>query len=214
MFFQDRNDAGRILAGAVPEALEGEKEAWSVFGIARGGVIVAQHLAERFGIPLWSMCVEDFASEEGTLVVSSFGSGTLFRRGVNALEGILIPSGEVEDLLHSFGGGEDFLAELKRRDALYNDNLAVSVSGSVVLCDDGLVSGRSAIAAINALEAQGVERIILAVPVVPPWAKEWGLFEFWTWRVTRLETPTSGIFYFSFDDVPDEEVVRAIRSHR
>jgi predicted phosphoribosyltransferase len=79
---------------------------------------------------------------------------------------------------------------------------------TAILVDDGLATGSTAIAAVRALGAYALERLVLAVPVAPPDTVE---------RLSRmvdelvvLATPTPfgavGAFYERFSQVSDEEV--------
>jgi putative phosphoribosyl transferase len=60
--------------------------------------------------------------------------------------------------------------ELERRELLYrSDRPALDVGGhTVILVDDGIATGMTMFAAIAALQQQGPERIIVAVPVAAP----------------------------------------------
>jgi len=204
MFFKDRTDAGRKLA-QVFLALGRDFTGWEVVGLARGGIVVAHEVAKALGLPLQSLLVDDLRTAQGTWMVSSLGPGMwiadsdskyVFVDDISSVQ-----TGEVSELL----------SEVRRRDTSYNNGNPFRVPDRVILCDDGFVSGRSALVATKTLLYAGAQEVVLGVPVVPPWAMESNAWsEVVTWRVTKLRNPTSGIFYFQFADTPDADVSAAV----
>jgi predicted phosphoribosyltransferase len=123
-----------------------------------------------------------------------------------------------EDHMTALGIGEDVVREtikrerheLERRESLYrNESQPIDLTGTtVVVVDDGIATGSTVRAALESLEARGVERRIVACPVA---AEE-------TVRALReeadevicLRTPVSftavGMWYKDFTPVSDHEV--------
>jgi putative phosphoribosyl transferase len=109
-------------------------------------------------------------------------------------------------------------AELDRRVRLYRGlDQPLPVAGrTAVLVDDGLATGSTAKAAIAALRARRVGRIILAVPVAPPStiAALAPLVD----EVVAVLVPERlgaiGQFYDDFRQTTDEEVIAALAASR
>jgi putative phosphoribosyl transferase len=82
----------------------------------------------------------------------------------------------------------------------------------VIVVDDGVATGMTAIAAARSLKKQGASQIILATPVISSGALNRLLHEYD--QVIALETPSDfgsvGQFYSDFHQVEDMEVVRAL----
>lgn len=211
MFFENRADAGLRLARVFLD-LNRDFSGWEVVGIARGGVIVAAQIAEALKLPLQALYVDDFFVAEGKLVVTSLDTACLFpRKGTAGAKTTFFP--EISTI--GIGGISEFAEEVLAKGRRYNNGQACSLGKRIILCDDGLVSGHSALAVIRTLKHNVVEEIILAIPVVPPWLMEKGSgFEIVTWRVTTLRNAKTGMFYYNFEEVPDEEVVRAVQTAR
>ena len=101
-------------------------------------------------------------------------------------------------------------AELERRVRRYRgDRSPLEVRGrTVVVVDDGLATGYTARAAIDALRRRGAAYVILAVPVAPAESATElaGVAD----RVVVVEQADSfaavGAFYEDFDQVADDEV--------
>ncbi len=206
MFFKNRIDAGKKIVemfyknGFNPKGYE-------LIGLARGGVITAVPIAEEFNLPLHAVCEDSVFDKQQkiTLHMTSLGVGHLITREKRLVTAESIPNNPV------FLG---LLEELRRRHLLYNGKNFQLPSQAIVV-DDGLVSGKSALVVIDSLRFLGVKDIVLTVPIVPPWITKRKLdFKLIFWRVTRLDVPTTGIFYFEFEDVPDKEVTEAVASHQ
>jgi putative phosphoribosyl transferase len=160
--FRDRRDAGRRLAElVVPYAAQRPL----VIGLARGGMPVAAEVARQLH------------AELDTLVVRKIGLPWQPELGVGAIaEGDVTVSNAA--LLESLGLSDRDLAgviaaerrELERRVQRYRgDRKPADVAGRlVILVDDGLATGSTARAAIDALRRRGARRVVLAVPVAPP----------------------------------------------
>jgi putative phosphoribosyl transferase len=101
--------------------------------------------------------------------------------------------------------------EIKRRARVYRgDRDPLSVEGrTVLLIDDGIATGGTAVAAGRALEARGASKVILAVPVAPPGSEVRLGDEFD--EVICLEQPHGffgiGQFYVDFDQLSDQDVI-------
>ena len=216
MFFENRTDAGQRLA-KVLLGLNRDFSNWEVVGLARGGVIVAAEVAKALNLPLQSFCVDDFETTrpKGTVVVTSLGSGTWYPTRITPRNQITF---SMSVSTFRIKGLSRFADEVKQRDDRFNSGNFFPLPERTILCDDGIVSGRSAVTAITALHSRGVRKIILAIPVVLPWVIEGTLkyfvHEIVTWRkATRKDAPT-GMFYYSFKEVTDEEVIRAVAANR
>lgn len=209
MFFDDRYDAGRQVAGVVG-AQEADFSSHDVVGIARGGVIVANEVASSLGVATKAICVEDLWIDEKTLLVgTSLGSGMLFTNFKDGAVGEFVPklsevpSDKVQEFINEINKKYGRLAGQPTQ---YGERM--------LLCDDGIVSGRSMITAIHSLRHVGVREIVAVVPVVLPWVVEQNGFPVITWRVTKMSRPATGMFYRSFDDTPDEDVIRILKTDR
>jgi putative phosphoribosyl transferase len=101
--------------------------------------------------------------------------------------------------------------ELDRRASVYRgDRPRLDVSGkTVILIDDGVATGASVYAAIQALRQMQPARLVLAVPVAP--ASTWEWLRTVVDEIVCLDLPEPfaavGGFYRNFTQVEDAEVV-------
>ena len=208
--FVDRREAGRRLAPSL-ERFRGQEPV--VVALPRGGVPVASEIARELSAPLDILLVR----KVGAPFHPEFGIGAIAEGGL-----MFIRRAEVE--LTGVSEAEldavvsDELEELERRRRLYRaDREPLSVDGrTVILVDDGIATGGTAIVAARALKARGAARVVLAVPVVPPGASRRlaGDFD----EVVCLEEPHGfsgvGQFYVDFSQVSDEEVQELLTADR
>jgi predicted phosphoribosyltransferase len=84
---------------------------------------------------------------------------------------------------------------------------------TVIAVDDGLATGSTMIAALQALDAQAPTSLIAAIPVAPPEAIHRLAHK--ADRVECLLSPRPfwavGAFYDQFEQVSDEEVIELLR---
>jgi putative phosphoribosyl transferase len=161
--FADRAEAGRSLAPLL--AARGFDKP-VIFALPRGGVPVALPIAEAMGAPL------DF------LLVRKLGVPWQPELGFGAIaEGLEEPLLNQEIIAHT-GLNTDMIApvlavekqELARRAVLYlKGRKRLDPKGrNVILVDDGLATGFTARAALQALRQRGAARLVLAVPIAAP----------------------------------------------
>jgi putative phosphoribosyl transferase len=159
--FQDRPDAGRRLAKHLTQ-FAGQNVI--VLALPRGGVPVGYEIARELNAPLDVFMVRKLGvpgREE--LAMGAIASG-----------GIRVMNHSVCRILHIQRDAVDAVAvreqeELDRRERAYRgDRPPVDVKGrSVILVDDGLATGATMRAAIQAVSELNPSHIIVAVPTAP-----------------------------------------------
>lgn len=160
MVFADRVDAGIRLGRALEGHLDGDAV---VLALPRGGIPVAVEVARVLGAPLDVVVVREVGlparpevamsavAEDGTAIALDGA-----RRG--AARG---PAAEAERRER---------AEVRREVRRWRRGRPpVSVAGqTVVLVDDGSVTGTTAIAAVHVARSRGASRVVVGVPVAAP----------------------------------------------
>jgi len=205
--YRDRREAGEQLAEAL-EDLRGKRDLL-VLALPRGGVPVAEPVARRLGAPLDVYMVRKigFPGQE------EFAMGAVASGVVVLLNPALVERVPEEELRWALGRA---VRELKEREQLYRgDRPPPDVAGrTVVLVDDGLATGSTMRAAVEALRRQGPREIIVAVPIASPESCEALARE--VDRVVCAATPEPfhavGLWYDDFSPTTDEEVQQILRS--
>jgi len=166
-YFDDRADAGRELARKLqayahrPEVL--------VLGLPRGGVPVAFEVAAALGAPLDVFLVRKL----GVPGREELAMGAIASGGVRVLnEDVIAALGISTATLAAVSAAEE--DTLARRERFYRgDRARLDVRDRIILLvDDGLATGASMCAALQALAQQAPRRLVVAVPVAPPDACE------------------------------------------
>jgi len=161
VIFRDRREAGRRM-GETLSGLRGLRPI--VLGLPRGGVPVAAEVARALDAPLDVILVRKIgAPNQPEFAVGALASGVLHLD---------------EDTLRELGIGERELApiiheeaeELARQERLYRgDRPPLDVRDrAVIVVDDGLATGQTAMAALTVLRRLGARYLILAIPVGGP----------------------------------------------
>ena len=204
MIFENREAAGRQLVKLL-EHLASRVDLL-VLGIPRGGVSVAFQVASALHAPLdvfFSRKLGVPGHEELAFGAISAGGGCYIDEQMVRTAGI--SPQQIERVIN------EVRRELGRRASLYRgDRPPLQVTGkTVLLVDDGIATGASVYAAIQALRQIKPSRLILAVPVAPPSTCE-GLRPFVD-ELICLYTPDPfyavGGFYQDFAQVEDQEVI-------
>ncbi|HYG98798.1 MAG TPA: phosphoribosyltransferase [Terriglobales bacterium] len=160
MYFEDRRDAGRILAGELAEYAG--RDDVVVLALPRGGVPVGYEVARALRVPLDVFVVRKLGTPgQEELAMGALASGGVLVVNEDVVDALGIP----QETLSAIARRE--LVEVERRERSYRGNRApVEVSGKVViLVDDGLATGSTMRAAAQAVRQMGPKRVVVAVPV-------------------------------------------------
>lgn len=202
--FVNRNDAGRRLA----EELAGYRNRSDVvvLGIPRGGVPVAFEVAKRLSAPLDIFLLRKL----GVPGHEELAFGAIASGGVRWLDLEVIRALRISDeAIESVTTAE--VKELKRRERAYRgEQPPLNVKGkTVIVVDDGIATGSSIRAGIQALRQLQPARIVVAAPVAP--IRTCNQLKSEADDVVCVLTPQSfyaiGQFYEDFSQVSDEEVL-------
>ncbi|MDY6770937.1 MAG: phosphoribosyltransferase family protein [Candidatus Nanohaloarchaea archaeon] len=201
--FADRNDAGTQLA---EELLEREIDADIVLAIPRGGLPLGRKVADALHVPLDIVVARKISAPRN----EELALGAVASDGSVYLD---------EDMVQRSGATDDYLEEQQeieaenareKRDRYRDGDTGPDLEGkTVVIVDDGVATGSTAIACLRQVREAGAARVILAVPVGPPDTID--DLEDEADEVICLEQPelfmAVGQFYDRFDQVSDEEAM-------
>ncbi|WP_342237650.1 phosphoribosyltransferase [Inquilinus sp. OTU3971] len=206
--FRDRREAGRRLAAVLARYRDLRP---IVLALPRGGVPVAFEVARALAAPLDVLLVRKI----GAPGAPELGIGAV----IDGAEPHVVLNDEVmREVMPSPGyveaETERQLVEIERRRRLYRgDRHAPSVAGrAVILVDDGIATGGTVTAALQALAAAQPALLVLAVPVAPSDVLKTlsGLAD----DVVCLSAPyffgAVGRFYDDFSQTTDDEVIRLL----
>ena len=203
MRFSDRREAGGVLAKQL-KAYAGRGDV-VVLALPRGGVPVAAEVAAELGAPLDVFVVRKL----GVPYQPELAMGAIASGGVRVLNDDVIAAAQITPpMLESATRIER--RELERRERAYrNGRAAVAVKGKVaILIDDGLATGSTMRAAVEAVRRLQPSRVVVAVPVGAPDTCE-GLAQIAD-DVVCIEMPEPfsavGLWYEDFSQTTDDEV--------
>ncbi len=159
----DRRDAGQRLAKLLGK-YQGRQDCM-VIALPRGGVPVGFEVAQALGLPL-DICV---VRKLGVPFQPELAMGAVAMGGVTVLHQDVISDLDItEHEVQQEAASE--LEELRRREQVYRGNRPMpDLEGkTVLLVDDGIATGATAEAAMEALRRLGVKHLVVAVGVAPP----------------------------------------------
>jgi putative phosphoribosyl transferase len=205
--FNDRHDAGRRLAERLmPYA---DRSDVVVLGLPRGGIPVAYEVAKRLQAPLDVFVVRKLGVPgRQELAMGALASGHTVVVDQEMVDHFNIS----KDLLEAIIRTEE--QEFVRREHLYRDHRKpMEVKGqTVILVDDGLATGSSMRAAVQALGAKHPARIVVAAPVAS--REACAEFKQKADEMICAMTPEPfyavGQWYKDFSQTSDEEVRRLL----
>jgi putative phosphoribosyl transferase len=177
--FRNREEAGRILAKRIFRYKD--QEDVLVFGITKGGVVVAKEVSKALNLPLYPLIVKKIgAPSNPELAIGAVAPYETIYWDEETLNTIKDKKEAEKALLEKKKEVSRLFSEFKFKKS--------DVFGkSIILVDDGVATGSTVIAASLLFKKLGAKKVILAVPVV---AKETlpkikGYFD----EIIALETP-------------------------
>ena len=201
MYFRDRKDAGEQLAAVLKQ--KGYVDA-VVLGIPRGGLPVATEVARAVGGILAVVVARKLGAPgnpELAIGATTASGITYINEGVARAVGASQAYIDAEKLRQ--------VLEAQRREELFDGHRRPGLKDrTVIVVDDGVATGATAIAAIRATKAEGAKRVVIAVPVGPPEMID--LLGKEADEVVCLESDPGfwavGQYYDNFDQVSDQDV--------
>lgn len=211
MPFIDRTDAGRQLAKALARY---KAQRPVVLALPRGGVPVAAEVATVLDAPLDLILVRKI----GVPFQPELAMGAV----VDGREPVIVRN---EDVISLTGVSEqEFnatcdqqLAEIERRRKLYlGDRPHPQIAGrTVIVVDDGIATGATTRAALQATRMRKPSKLVLAIPVAPTATLKdlRGEADDIVCLEDYEEFGAIGLFYSDFRQVSDTEVIEQLAHH-
>lgn len=203
--YADRRDAGRQLATRL--MAYAHRDDVTVLALPRGGVPVAAEIAHALEAPLDILVVRKLGLPgQPEYAMGAIASGDVRVLNTQVLQQLAISYSAVELVTRAE------VRELHRRERLYRGDRPMStVEGrQVILVDDGMATGASMRAGVQALRDMRPAKIIAAVPVSSP--ETCHLISQDADEVICARTPerfrSVGQWYERFEQTTDEEVRR------
>jgi putative phosphoribosyl transferase len=208
--FRDREDAGRRLAERLARYRDEDSV---VFALPRGGVPVGYEVARALKAPLDVF----IARKLGAPNQPELGIGAVTQDGLRVLnEGIIREIGISEEYIERIAAEETKEAE-RRLKLFRGERPELEVrEQTAILVDDGIATGVTTRAAIEALRRGDPRRLVLAVPVCAARTAESLRKE--ADELICLEAPSDlmaiGLWYRHFEQTSDEEVIELLERAR
>ena len=202
--YQDRRDAGQVLAQAVLDAGVPDLQGAVVMGLVRGGAPVAFEVAMALDLPLDVMIVRKIgAPGNREFAMGAVASGGAVVLNPEVVAGFSVSEEKLRRLI------EEQRTEIERLEKLYREGRPPVEfgGGGVILVDDGLATGASMRAAIRAVRPRA-RRVTVAVPVAArSTCVELGReVESMICPMTPDPLEAVSLFYHDFGPTSDEEV--------
>jgi predicted phosphoribosyltransferase len=207
--FADRREAGRLLAEQLADVRD---ERPLVFGIPRGGVVVAHEIAEHVRCPLDVLIVRKLGypgheeaafgavGEDGALAPEALEQIGPSDPGYDVVQDALVRKRrEVEEQIQLYRSGRE------RRSAR---------GATAIVVDDGIATGYTFAAALAIVRGDRPRRLIAAIPVATVEGAD--LVARYCDEIRLLDEADPGrffavsLYYDSFGQVSDEEVVELL----
>lgn len=211
MIYRDRIHAGEILSELLLDYQNGKDVI--VLGMARGGMPIAEVIAQKINAPLDVMIIRKIGMPgHKEYAIGAIASGQIAVFNQEIIQRLNISANDVQNIVN------EEKAELLRRELEYRDHHSFPdiQQKTVILVDDGIATGFSLKAAIAALQIKRPKEIIIAVPVASQESIE--ELESLCFRVLCPLKPDQfrsvGEWYFNFSQVSDDEVISCLKKHK
>jgi predicted phosphoribosyltransferase len=205
--FASREDAGRRLGHYVSEE---NVRPDIILGLLRGGVVVAAEVANILQAPLDVVVVRKI----GHPLHREFAVGALAEPDVVVLDESVVGRNPLVRLQLRHVIAEEQERLQRYGETFHRDGLPDFTNKTVLLVDDGLATGATTEAAVEAVKRKGARKVIVAAPVASSNAVE---------RLSRVaddvrilivdpDFDAVGRYYESFSQTTDEEVLNLLHT--
>lgn len=204
MIFENREQAGDLLTQKLKKIVSGED--FVVVALLRGGIILGKRISDYFKVPLKPLAIKKVGAPNN----SELAIGAVTYDRTNYFD---------KDLIQHLSVNKDYMKnalEVKRKEAEALQKRfknKISLKGKrVIIVDDGIATGTTAICASIYARKEKAKRIILATPLI---AKDTlrnikNYFD----RIVSLKIADNLIsvsqFYKHFPQVEDNDVVEIL----
>ncbi len=216
MSFMNRTQAGKQLAERLYDGLFlssnfDEKSQFVVAALPRGGVPVGLEVARKFDCPL-----EIIASKKLPMPNHpEYAIGAVSADGISALNPDIPKDPEWKSYIET--ERQRLLKQTRDAETQFYKLAGykpASLSGkTVVIVDDGIATGMTAVVAIKTARHRGAKRVIMAAPVISP--ECYRHLRAYCNDVVALIVPNDliavGQYYADFEQTSNEEVVKALQ---
>jgi len=208
--FADRHEAGVELASRLAE-YKG-REDLVILGLPRGGVPVAFEVARILEAPLDVFVVRKLGMPgDPEFAIGAIASGGVRILREDVIRAQQIPRAVIEAI------AQQEMAELARRELDYRQGRPLTPlrGRTVILVDDGLATGSSMRAAVEAVRLYDPVRVVVAVPVgAPPACEELAALTDETICARMPESFSAvGRWFRDFSQTTDAEVRTLLAEH-
>lgn len=210
--FANRREAGRLLADELSERVFANPV---VYALPRGGVPVAVEIATALGAPLDLLLVRKIgAPGQEELAAGAIVDGE--RPDIIMNQDVVSAVGMSKVRFDKAAARA--LREIERRRALYLEGAPpITAKGATaILVDDGIATGASMRAAIEAVRRREPTRIVVAAPVAArETASEFSeLADAFVCLAAPAQFGSVGYYYRDFTQLSDEDVIALMRRAR
>lgn len=210
--FKNRIDSAKQLSTKLLDLYQ--QDNLLVLGISAGGMVVAQELAQQLNVPYDMLTVLKLRvpnHETEPLGAIAIGGETVFNRGIIQYFDV------AQDIVSQLEMSAK--AKLQEKEQLYRgmNAMPLDVYGkTILLIDDGMSTGVTMRASIDAMKAQSAKSVIVASPVASPQVTM--MFQGIADRTTCLHTPrpfqSVAHWYETFDKPSAEHIQQLLQMRK
>lgn len=202
--FTDREDAGEQLGAHLADTIDPPDV---ILAIPRGGLPLGRAVADEFAVPLDVVIAKKLEAPANP----ELAIGAVSADGSVWYNDELIDRLDVTDEYIEDEREQQLAAAREKRNAYQDDDPPNLTDKAVLIVDDGVATGATALACLRTVDTQSPSRLQLAVPVGPPETLDTLRRESIVDAVIALSEPTRfgavGAHYQHFDQVTDEEAI-------
>jgi len=214
--FINRQQAGILLAKQLTQLIAQDEQLDAhkmiVLALPRGGVPVGLEIALTLNCPLNVITSKKIgAPDQPELAIGAVTSNGVVIVDSQLKEFLRVPQSYIDKEREYLANKTKMLEHTWRQAAQLPEDLALQ-NKQVIVVDDGVATGMTAIAAACSLREQGAAKTIFATPVIS--RRACNLLQQEYNQVVALEIPEDfkavGQFYIDFSQTSDAEVVSAL----